>query len=89
MSPMASEPPIVTAATVTAVIDARVCHVALPNGKILVAHIPAKRAAASPPFAPGDTVILEMTPYDFDHARIRVPAPQNTPTRTDPCPPNP
>jgi translation initiation factor IF-1 len=69
---MASETPIVTEATVSEVVDLRVYHVALPNGKIIVAHIPAKLTPAEPIFAVGDTVTLEMTPYDFDHARIRV-----------------
>ena len=69
---MPSEAPIVTRAKVTAVIDARVYHVALPNGKIIAAHIPAKLHPTTPHFAVGDTVTLEMTPYDFDHARIRV-----------------
>lgn len=69
---MASEIPIVTAATVTTVVDPRVYRVALPNGKIITAHVPARLNPTSPLFAIDDSVTLEMTPYDFDHARIRV-----------------
>ncbi len=69
---MASEVPIVTEATVSRVVDNRAYRVALPNGKTIVAHVPARLAPTEPLFGVGDTVTLEMTPYDFDHARIRV-----------------
>jgi len=45
-------------------------RVALPNGKVILAHLPKRLAATQPGFATGDRVVLEFTPYDFDTARI-------------------
>ena len=43
---------------------------ALPNGKIILAHLSKQLADAHARFATGDMLLLELTPYDFDTARI-------------------
>ena len=43
---------------------------ALPNGKRVISHL-SKELAAAPPELPPDTVVmLELSPYDLDRARI-------------------
>lgn len=42
----------------------------LPNGKTILAHLSKPLADAEATFPIGQTVILEMTPFDFDTARI-------------------
>ena len=49
-------------------------RVALPNGKIILAHLSKALAAKRPAFASGERLLLELTPYDFDTARILGPA---------------
>lgn len=43
---------------------------ALPNGKIVLAHLSKTMTQAQAVFATGDRVVLEMTTFDFDQARI-------------------
>ena len=45
-------------------------RVALPNGKVVLAHVSKRVADAQTRFAVDDRVLLEFTPYDFDTARI-------------------
>ena len=45
-------------------------RVSLPNGKQILAHLSNPLAQAKAEFATGDTLLLEMTPFDFDQARI-------------------
>lgn len=45
-------------------------RVALPNGKIILAHLSKPLADKKAAFAVDDQVLLELTPYDFDTARI-------------------
>ena len=45
-------------------------RVELPNGKIIMAHLSKPLTIAHAVFAIDDRVILELTPYDFDNARI-------------------
>ncbi|MEO5714846.1 MAG: translation initiation factor IF-1 [Luteolibacter sp.] len=45
-------------------------RVELPNGKIILAHISKPLTVAKAVFSPDDRLILELTPYDFDNARI-------------------
>lgn len=45
-------------------------QVSLPNGKIILAHLSKPLAEAGTAFGEGDRLRLEMTPYDFDQARI-------------------
>lgn len=45
-------------------------RVALPNGKVILAHVSKHRADETIGFAVGERVLLEFTPYDLDTARI-------------------
>lgn len=45
-------------------------RVSLPNGKIILAHLSKPLADEQAAFCVGDELLLEMTPYDFDTARI-------------------
>lgn len=45
-------------------------QVALPNGKPILAHLSKPLTDAKVVFSAGDRVLLEMTPFDFDQARI-------------------
>lgn len=45
-------------------------RVALPNGKTILAHLSKPLAEAKAVFSPGDRLVLELTAYDFDQARI-------------------
>lgn len=42
----------------------------LPNGKSVLAHLSKRLTLAGAGFEPGQQVVLELTPYDFDQARI-------------------
>jgi translation initiation factor IF-1 len=45
-------------------------RVELPNGKVILAHLSKDLADASASFEVGDELLLELTPFDFDQARI-------------------
>ena len=45
-------------------------QVELPNGKVILAHLSKPLAREDARFAVGDRLLLELTPYDFDQARI-------------------
>ena len=45
-------------------------RVSLPNGKIILAHLSKKLATGNASFQQDDLLWLELTPYDFDQARI-------------------
>ena len=45
-------------------------RVELPNGKIIMAHLSKPLTAAKAVFSNDDRVLLELTAYDFDQARI-------------------
>jgi len=45
-------------------------RVSLPNGKEILAHLSKPLTEEEAVFPPGTVVILEMTPYDFETARI-------------------
>jgi translation initiation factor IF-1 len=45
-------------------------RVELPNGKIIMAHLSKPLTVAKTEFSMPDRVVLELTPYDFDQARI-------------------
>jgi translation initiation factor IF-1 len=59
--------------TVTEVISPSRCWVSLANGHRLLAHLPARFVTASRSLSPGDTVRLELSPYDLSAGRIIVP----------------
>ncbi len=44
--------------------------VELPNGKVVTGHFPRRLVSLADELGPGDRVHLEMTPYDFEKARI-------------------
>ena len=45
----------------------RVC---LPNGKIILAHLSKRLTEEKATFSVDEPLLLELTPYDFDTARI-------------------
>ncbi|MES2475866.1 MAG: translation initiation factor IF-1 [Verrucomicrobiota bacterium] len=45
-------------------------RVSLPNGKHILAHLSKPLTEAGAEFAVGGRVLLELTAYDFDQARI-------------------
>lgn len=45
-------------------------RVELPNGKKILAHLSKPLTEAAATFSPAARVVLELTPYDFDQARI-------------------
>jgi translation initiation factor IF-1 len=45
-------------------------QVALPNGKAILAHLSKPLTEAAAVFRPDQRVLLELTPFDFDQARI-------------------
>jgi translation initiation factor IF-1 len=45
-------------------------RVELPNGKLIMAHLSKPLTMARAEFSAPDRVVLELTPYDFDQARI-------------------
>lgn len=44
--------------------------VSLPNGKVILAHLSKALVAARASYPVGRFLLLELTPYDFDQARI-------------------
>ncbi len=49
-------------------------RVSLPNGKIILAHLSKSLSDSTAEFSVGDLLLLELTPFDFDSARILGPA---------------
>jgi translation initiation factor IF-1 len=45
-------------------------RVELMNGKVVLGHLSKPLTDAKAELVDGTSVLLEMTPYDFDHARI-------------------
>jgi translation initiation factor IF-1 len=45
-------------------------RVSLPNGKVVLAHLSKQLLKQPPTFAPDEIVVVELTPFDFDQARI-------------------
>jgi translation initiation factor IF-1 len=45
-------------------------RVELPNGKRIMAHLSKPLTVSHAVFVTAERVILELTPYDFDQARI-------------------
>lgn len=45
-------------------------RVALPNGKVILAHLSKELVGSGAVFGCGERLLLELTPYDFDQARI-------------------
>lgn len=64
------EAPITTEATVIRVRKPGVFDARLPNGKITCVHLAKSLAEETDRFHEGCRVELELTPFDFDTARI-------------------
>lgn len=64
------EPPIKTIGRIRESLGGPVFRAELPNGKQVFAHLPRRLADLAEQLQPGDSVHLEMTPFDFDKARI-------------------
>jgi len=62
--------PIVTTGEVLKIFSDRAYQVALPNGKKVIAHPAKSMNARKDEIVPGAKVGLEMTPFDFEKARI-------------------
>ena len=45
-------------------------RVALPNGKVILAHLSKPLTEAKTVFSIDERILLELTAYDFDQARI-------------------
>jgi len=56
--------------TVTSVLPGTMFRVELPNKRLVLAHISGKMRKRFIRLSVGDRVKMEMTPYDFDKARI-------------------
>ncbi|MGK0187656.1 MAG: translation initiation factor IF-1 [Verrucomicrobiales bacterium] len=65
-----SEPPVVALAIMVKAFSETVYQLRLPNGKLAHGHVPRRLAASLLPLQPGDALRVEMTPYDFERARI-------------------
>lgn len=64
------EPPVQTIGLIREVLPRSVFQVELPNGKLVIGHLPRRLRHLADSLHPGDRVALEMTPYDFEKARI-------------------
>lgn len=64
------ESPIRTEAEILSQRDDHTFFVKLPNGKEIIGHLPKKKEAIKSSITSGCTVILEMTPFDFEKGRI-------------------
>lgn len=64
------ETPVTTIARLGAARGPVVFAATLPNGKPVLAHLPRSLAHLAPGLSPGCEVRVELSPYDFDHARI-------------------
>lgn len=65
--------PDATIHTLGRVLEARepvLYRVSLPNGKIILAHLSKGLAEKKAVFCVDDELLLELTPFDFDTARI-------------------
>jgi len=59
-----------TDAHVLAHVNGPLYRVSLPNGKEILAHLSKRLADDGAVFACGEVLRVELTPYDFDQARI-------------------
>lgn len=64
------EAPIVTTGVIREVFSYRVFQVELPNGKLVIGHLPGRLAGLAEELVSSIQVDLEMTPFDFEKARI-------------------
>ena len=64
------DPPITTIGTITDSPEPKLYHVSLPNGKIVIGHVPKALIDLHDSLKVGSIVKLELTPYDLSKARI-------------------
>jgi len=62
--------PITTTGEVLHIYSDRAFKVSLPNGKEVIAHPSKSMFSRKDEIVPGAKVSLEMTPFDFEKARI-------------------
>ena len=67
---MAKEEPLIAQAIVSEVLPNTMFRVSLPNGQKVLAHISGKMRKHFIRIVPGDTVEVELSPYDLTKARI-------------------
>ena len=68
--PMAKEEPIQLEGTISQVMPGTMFKVKLPNGHEVLAHISGKMRKNWIRISEGDSVTVEMSPYDLSKARI-------------------
>lgn len=73
-----SDATIHTEARVLAHLHGPLYRVSLPNGKNILAHLSKPLADQRAVFQPEAQLLLELTPFDFDQARILGPSPGMT-----------
>lgn len=64
------DPPIKTTGTITDSPEPKIYHVSLPNGKIVIGHVPKALIELHERLEVGSIVNLELTPFDLSKARI-------------------
>ena len=64
------DPPITTTGTVLDSPKPKIYQVSLPNGKVLIGHVPKALIHLHESIKPNTRVNLELTPYDFEKGRI-------------------
>ena len=64
------DPPIITTGNVIDSPKEQIYNVALPNGKIIIGHIPKALGELHNQILPGSMVKIELTPYDLSKGRI-------------------
>lgn len=67
---MPKEEAITVDGVVREVLPGTMFRVELPNKKIVLAHISGKMRKHFVRIVPGDEVVVELSPYDLDKARI-------------------
>ncbi|MHC4824495.1 MAG: translation initiation factor IF-1 [Planctomycetota bacterium] len=67
---MAKEEPITLTATVRETLPGATFNVELENGQQILAHISGKMRMHYIRITPGDTVTIELSPYDLTRCRI-------------------
>ena len=60
------------AGTVIEVLPNQLVRVRFKNGHEFMAHLSVRDRQSGKEFAPGETVTVEMTPFDFSQGRIRI-----------------
>jgi translation initiation factor IF-1 len=64
------ETPIETTGLIRRRLGEHVFEISLPNGKVIPGHVPKRLGDLPSSLSAGARVRLEMTPYDFEKARI-------------------